>query len=382
MTNRETMQALLAGEQPAVTPQWLMAFAGRPLVERLIPADLLYDGYHLYPEETYPFAAMGPERLAAEQRFNAHIDRCAFPVGWGANAAFGHGGPGEFNARVIAREPGRIVVEYETGARKEVRLDPHNVRTFDLPVEEERDLARLRLPDPRDPARWAGLAEDVAWAKAHGEWTIGWVNGFFSGVHYFLRDYTEFFVDLALRPAFARALIGTVGEWTLAAAEELCRAGVDAIGLCDDLGSEKAMLISPAMAREFVLPWHRRLCDLAHAHGVAVHLHSHGAIRPILPDLAAVGIDMLNPLDPDDGMPLAAAREALGPRVVLCGGMDKHFWDWSAERKAEHLRQVVREGRRLGPHILMDSAGLPENVTRGAFEEFLRMSRRARGEET
>ena len=34
MTNRDTMARLLAGDQPAATPQWLMAFANIELNQR------------------------------------------------------------------------------------------------------------------------------------------------------------------------------------------------------------------------------------------------------------------------------------------------------------------------------------------------------------
>jgi len=381
MTNREIMQALLEGEQPATTPQWIMAISSIELTQRIIPAELIYEGYLLDLDGgEYGFGPMGEERLRQEQRFNKHIDRCAFPVGWGANAAFGHYGPGEFNPRVIERRDNGFIQQYETGARREVRLHPHNVHMFDMPVSGPEDLKRLQLPDPADPARYAGLAEDIAWAKANGEWTIAFINGFFSSLHYFFRDYANFFLDLAADPEFAKEMIALSGEWTLTAAQKICEAGVDCIGFCDDLGSERSMLISPAMYREMFWPWHRRLCDLVHQHGAIVHMHSHGAILPVVDLLAEAGVDILNPLDPDDEMPMEQVREAAGSRMVLCGGMDKHFWDedWDTDRKADHLRQVVADGRRLEPHILMDSAGLPSNVTREAFDEFLVMSREIR----
>ena len=373
------MQALLAGDQPDVTPQWLMAFANHHLAENLTPPETHYRGYSDYPlEGAYPRGPMGPELLAREQAFNEYIDRCAFPVGWGANAAFGHGGPGEFSPTAIESDDAHVILEYETGAKKEIRFQPHNQHTFYLPVRDAGDLDALELPDPEDPRRYEGLAEDVAWAKDRGLWTIGWVNGLFSAVHYFLREYQEFLMDLILNVDLARALLEKVGQWNLAAARKLCEAGVDCVGLCDDLGSGEAMLMSPDTCRELVLPWHRRLCEAVHECGAVVHLHSHGAILPVAADLAEAGVDILNPIDPDDKMPMEEVRQAVGPKVVLCGGMNKHFFDWSKDEQAAHLRQVVQDGRRLGPHILMDSGGLPQNVTPPWFDWFRQTSRAIR----
>ena len=379
MSKRDIMEALLAADAPDITPQWLMAFASTQLMRELVPKRLHYDGYAEYPQDSaYPFSAMGEQRLAAESAFNEHIDRCAFPVGWGANAAFGHAGPGEINKRVIEKHDDLCIVEYETGAKNEIRFHPHNVRLFDMPVQDESGLASLELPDPDDTQRFAGFAADVAWAKAHGAWTVGWVNGFFSGVHYFLRDYAEFLADLAQDQELARGLVEKLGSWTLCAARHMCEAGVDCIGFCDDLGSEQSLIFSPAVYRELILPWHRRLCELVHSYGAAVHMHSHGAIMPILPEIASAGIDILNPLDPNEQMHMEQVREVVGPRMVLCGGINKHFFDWSKDEQVEHLRRVIESGRRCGSHILMDSGGIPDNVTRPWFDWFLETSRELR----
>ncbi len=381
MTNREIMQSLLAGKQPEITPQWIMAVAGIELVDRIIPKELQYEGYSmvLTGAKQHPWKAMGENLLRSQQAFNKHLDNVGFPVGWGANAAFGHCGPGEFAAKILEDDGNRIIMEYETGAKKEVRRRPHNLHIFDLPIHEPSDLDKLKLPDPNDPKRYAGLKEDIAWAKANGEWTISYVNGFFSAGHYFLCEFEDWFVNLAAEPEFAMAMVNRLGEWTLAAAKHLCELGVDCIGFCDDLGSQQAMLISPDMYKKYFWSWHKKLCDLVHSYGAVVHMHSHGAILPVLPLLAEAGVDILNPLDPDDDMPMAAARAAVGKKMVLCGGMDKHFWDWTPEKQAEHLQFVVAEGRRLGPHILMDSAGVAGNVTKENFDSFLAMSREIRG---
>lgn len=380
MTQREQMQALLAGESLPITPQWVMAVPMALARELVAPAPL-FQGFLESPEDgAYPFSSLGEPLLTKAREFMELIDRCAFPVGWGAAQAFGHGGPGEFNKTVIQQEANRFVVEYETGARKEVRIKPWNVHTFYLPVDSPENLEALSLPDAAEPKRYAGFRQDVAWAKAKGLWTVGWVNGFFSGVHYFLRDYAEFLMDLLAEPEFAAALVDRLGQWNLEAVRQMCEAGVDCIGLCDDLGSEQSLLFSPELYREFFLPWHQKLCHLVHSYGAVVHLHSHGCILPLLPDLAKAGFDILNPLDPNENMPFDQVRELLGPKTVLCGGINKYFFEWPQQEQREHLRQVVAQGRRHGPHILMDSGGIPDNVSLEQFRTFLEMSREIRGQ--
>ncbi|MCC7352866.1 MAG: hypothetical protein IT330_03840 [Anaerolineae bacterium] len=76
---------------------------------------------------------------------------------------------------------------------------------------------------------------------------------------------------------------------------------------------------------------------------------------------------------------MAQARAILGPQVVPCGGLNKHFFDWTRDEQVAHLRDVVANGRRYWPHVLMDSGGIPDNVTREWFARFLAASRESRG---
>ncbi len=109
MTNKEQIDMLLSGEQPETMPQWIMSFANHKLVERLMPPEFIYKGFSEYPlDREYPFTSMGNEKLEKREKFNRYIDRCAFIVGWGANMAFGHAGPGEFNKKVIEKHPDRV----------------------------------------------------------------------------------------------------------------------------------------------------------------------------------------------------------------------------------------------------------------------------------
>ena len=372
MNNREIMKALLAGEHIGFTPQWFMAFESVSLVKKLMPSEHYYDGYAEYPEEgEYGFGPIGAELLKREKGFNKYIERCAFPVGWGANAAFGHCGPGEYNKQVIEKFEDHFIVEYETGVRREVRLSPHFVHIYDHPVQSELQTDKVILPDPLKKERYEGIKQDILWAKQNGEWTVAWINGFFSAIHYFFREYTGFFMDFIDNPRGIKKIIEKNGKWTLEAARMLCESGVDCIGFCDDLGSGRSLLVSPEIYKEFIWPWHRKLCELAHSYGVKIHMHSHGAILPILRDIAEAGIDILNPIDPDEFMDLELVREAVGRRMVLCGGMDKHFFDWGRDEKALFLKNIVKNGRIYGPHILMDSGGIPDTVTKEEFDWLL-----------
>lgn len=158
----------------------------------------------------------------------------------------------------------------------------------------------------------------------------------------------------------------------------MLEAGVDCIAFVDDLGSENALLFRPELYDRFFFPWHAALCDLAHSFGAHVHMHSHGNINRILDRIVDTGIDMLNPLDPTEGMDLATIKEKYGRRVTLVGGMDKFIFEQNMDEIERRLQRALNIGSPNGRFILMDTGGIPETFSKQKFDQFLAVSRRLR----
>ena len=90
----------------------------------------------------------------------------------------------------------------------------------------------------------------------------------------------------------------------------------------DDMGFRSATLISPDDLREFVLPGHKRLAQLAHDPGRPYLLHSCGNITAIMGDLIdEVGIDARHSFE-DAIEPVTEAKARYGDRIALLGGID------------------------------------------------------------
>ncbi len=378
MNNRDIMLACLNHCEGPV-PQWNMGFYNRPTAKKLSPG-LIYPSYYFIPEDgEYLPAPLDDSERQAAVNLNSYIGKCCVGVGKGANSSFGHGGPGEFRGRIIERGDNYFKVLYETGAQHYYQLDPHNYHIVYLPVKSAEEIVEPVLPDPNDPARYYGFADDVTWFKEHGEFTHGHINGFFSGLHYFLMDYPEVLMDFHLNPDGMRMLIKALGEWNLSAARHMLDAGVDCITLCDDLGSGESMLISPDTFREFIKSWYIRLNDLVHSYGGRyTHLHSHGNINAVFADLVEVGFDMINPLDPTDGMDLAALKTEYGRKITLVGGLDKNIFEWNIDEQRTFLERVVSVGRSGGGFILMDAGGVSDKISLEVWTNYLELSREIR----
>jgi hypothetical protein len=54
-------------------------------------------------------------------------------------------------------------------------------------------------------------------------------------------------------------------------------------------------------------------------------MHSHGNINKVIRDLYDIDIDILNPLDPHDGMNIVEPIGKYGDMITFVGGINKFF---------------------------------------------------------
>jgi len=343
-----------------------MGFFNEKLAEKLLGNDCLPSD--VLPGREFSYGASPKADWDVKARYAEKAGIPAVPVGWGAGLAFGHGGPGEFRERNISFSDKKRITVYETGVHKEVRYEPHFYHHYDYPLKELADFLETHLPNPDDPIRYQGLVDEVSYHRSRGRMTYTNLNGFFSGVHYFLYPYENFLMDLILKPDEVKAIIDGLGEYNLKMAEHLLKTGLDIICFCDDLGSSTNLLISPELYRKYFRKWHGDLVDLCHKYGAFVHMHSHGNINSIIKDLYELGIDMLNPIDPQEDMNLKELIDKYGDRMTFVGGINKFFFNWSPEEQKTYLNKLfstVKKG-----FFLMDSGGIPENVGNKEWDYF------------
>ncbi|MHC4480293.1 MAG: uroporphyrinogen decarboxylase family protein [Planctomycetota bacterium] len=100
---------------------------------------------------------------------------------------------------------------------------------------------------------------------------------------------------------------------------------VKAIWGTDDMGFRTGTLISPKDLREFVLPGHRLMAEMAHAAGRPYLLHSCGNLSAIMGDLIQeVGIDAKHSFE-DTIEDVVETKRRYGSRIALLGGIDVDF---------------------------------------------------------
>jgi hypothetical protein len=325
VSNRDDFLRVVRGEKPLRVPCVHYGFWDEKAMHKLAPADTWDENTMMFPQDDppcdgYSAGPRTPESRGRAIRMARHLDAATIGVGKGAVIDFGHGGPGEIQPRVIERTAEHKVLLYEGGHKRTIHFNPHSVRYHDFPVRSEADLDRLELPDMRDPVRFSDVAEDARTFKAAGFVPTGAVQGFFAGIHNSFMDFPDALGNLLAEPVLMRKLTERLARMSLDAVRSYLDRGVEVITICDDLGNAGGLLISPELFRSFFLPWYEDLVRIVHENGCFLHMHSHGNIAAVLPDLAGAGIDIINPFDTAENPNLQDLVRKFGDRIVFCGG--------------------------------------------------------------
>lgn len=110
----------------------------------------------------------------------------------------------------------------------------------------------------------------------------------------FLRGTERLFMDLAYGVKEVYKLREMLHEFYIREIRMWADTDVDGVSFMDDWGTQKALLISPDLWREFYKPLYKDYCDILHSKGKYVFFHSDGNIESIYPDLIEIGIDAIN----------------------------------------------------------------------------------------
>jgi uroporphyrinogen decarboxylase len=149
-------------------------------------------------------------------------------------------------------------------------------------------------------------------------------------------------------PDAVRELLHRIMDFQLGIARHYVAVGTEMVGMGDDLGTQKGLLLSPAIIHEFLVPEYRRLFDFYQERGVLVNFHSCGHVTPILETFMDLGVDILNPVQATAN-DLDEMRRCTQGRMALQGGVRSATIvagpvEAIRDEVAQRLWQLGREG--------------------------------------
>jgi uroporphyrinogen decarboxylase len=229
------------------------------------------------------------------------------------------------------------------------------------PILKQPSLAGYEFPPTDVPGLFDGMAEQIA---QHRDVYVAWGIGFSLYERaWSLRGIEGSLTDMIEHPQFADELLDRICEVNLDLIEQACQFAIDCVRFGDDWGAQRGLIMGPGLWRRFLRPRFARMIEKAKSHGKTTFLHSDGDIQEIIPDLIEVGLDILNPVQPDV-MDIYALKREYGRDITFHGGVSvQHVLpDSTPEELRAEIRRLIREVGAGGGFIIGPTHSLGRDI--------------------
>ena len=141
-----------------------------------------------------------------------------------------------------------------------------------------------------------------------------------------IRDISEWYMSLALRPEYIKEVFKVQSEYALENLKKLYKAVGNKVQVVfmsgADFGSQNGPMMSEATYRDIFLPVQKKLNDWVHENTTwKTFMHSCGSIDPLIPAIIEAGFDVLNPVQCSAvNMDAAMLKDKYGDKLTFWGG--------------------------------------------------------------
>ena len=283
--------------------------------------------------------------------------------------------------RVVEHQEELIALDRQTGTRVgRVDLFGGGAVILDEPeiwIENAQDLKKIPRPQCFDILQTRSLLElketvilahklDFFVASSPPAFTMNYLSR--------VRGRERALMDLMTNPDLVKQILEVALSQAIEHARALVHCGVDALYIGDP--SASASLISPKHFEEFCLPFYQAFCSELHREDILIYLHICGNSTPILEMMADTGADCIEPLDPLGGVKVSNAKERIGNRVALMGGVNTiTLLEGRAEDVYEEAIACCRSGGQGGGYILAAGDMVPDFTPEVNVQALIRAAR-------
>jgi len=320
------------------------------------------------------------ERVLAAMRRTSVPDRCPFEISWGAftpslMATYRQRTGSDlepceffdFDTRSVNIGPTRQSVDFR-GCFAEpvpdrVIFDEWGVGMVPGSTEHFVDfslhpLARCQTPDEVADFPWPDVDADYRFETLAGQVSSFHQRGYaVTGELYqtifemawLLRGMENLLMDFHSEPEVAHAICDKLCELRVRQAVRYAELGVDVLRLGDDVGTQIGPMISLEFYRTFLKERTRRIIAAAKRvkPDLLVFMHCDGKVDSFIPEFIEIGVDILNPVQPECN-DMAAIATRYGDQISFWGGIGTQS-TMPFGTPEEVRRKVVEAQSALGP---------------------------------
>jgi len=175
-------------------------------------------------------------------------------------------------------------------------------------------------PDPAHGYDWNGLKSDVERIKASDRLAVGGLAMTVFEIGWYMRGMENFLMDMLTGEQTLKYHIQRITEIRCEQAKRFAAAGVDVLHLGDDIATQQSMMFSVSDYRKWIKSAHRAVVEAARSVNpdIIIDYHSDGNCFDAIEDLIDIGVQILNPVQPECMDPLKV-KEAYGNRLAMRG---------------------------------------------------------------
>ena len=202
---------------------------------------------------------------------------------------------------------------------------PGSVAHFSKMVHPMKDFTTVQqiwdfpVPDITAEYRFENLAADIQKIKDAGYAAVYGSFSLFEPAWYW-RGLDNFLCDMIADEKMVEALMERMTGMQEIVAQRVARADADIIICGDDVGTQRGMMMQVEHWRKWIKPYTKRIIDTVKKikPDALVYYHSDGDIREIIPELIEIGVDILNPVQPECMDPVEI-KKLYGDRLAFWG---------------------------------------------------------------
>ena len=184
------------------------------------------------------------------------------------------------------------------------------------------DVRAFPWPDVNADDRYEGLAERIADYHRRGYAVTGELYMTIFERAWLLRGMEQLLMDFLAMPEMGHAICQTIAELRIEQARRLAALGVDVLRLGDDVCTQKGLMMSVGTYRTFLKEPTRAIIRAAKKINpdLLVFMHCDGRVGDIIEEYIDIGVDILNPVQPECNDFAEIARKSAG-RLAFWGGI-------------------------------------------------------------
>ncbi|OGJ87971.1 MAG: hypothetical protein A2268_03785 [Candidatus Raymondbacteria bacterium RifOxyA12_full_50_37] len=163
------------------------------------------------------------------------------------------------------------------------------------PLDDWSKLDSYQWPDPDNPRFYEGMEREFAGSQ--GKYVQTGIFMLLFERMQGLRGFENVLMDLIIEPEKAAMLADRIVDFDILIIENISRrfpGKIHGFEFTDDWGTENALMIDPALWREFFKPRYKKIFGAVKKAGWHVWMHSCGFVNDIIGDLIDIGLNVIN----------------------------------------------------------------------------------------